>query len=292
VVRARWLLVAIALAILVPRDQALAVRIERRGDPSAASAGRVRTDRVTRWRDTVRTARRPEGPARVVRDRGPADARSRPVGSARETGGTDRVARERGPIGIVRGPGGTERVLGDREATGKARVDVQIDRTRRMLDLVRDRAERCGSVEARDAVRRAVEMQDRAESAARAGRQLGALQLTRGAREQGLEALRHCGHTGRSPEGVVSALGRTDELLTLERERLSERRSVSSGERTGALQRAAAAQRQAHDEFRNGRLESSLRLTQEARQSLRSGARRPAGPWPTGAKRGRVPGSE
>ena len=181
------------------------------------------------------------------------------------------------PAGIVHGPEGTARVARDGEAAGSERVGVQIDRTRRMLELVRDRAERCGSAEARDAVRRAIELQDRAESAERAGRHLGALQLTRGAREQGIVALRRCGHTGRAPEGVVSALGRTDELLRVERERLSDRPPASPGERAGAIERAAAAQRQAHAEFRDGRLESSLRLTQEARQSLRPGAGRETG---------------
>ncbi len=264
--RARWLLVTMALAILVPWDQAQAVRIQRSREAPAASSAEARPARVARWRDSVRAP-----PGRGV--------------SVRAARGRGADATVDGPAGVVRGPLGAERVTRGRELGGSARVDLQIGRTRRMLDLVRDRAERCGSAEARGAVRRAIEMQDRAESAARAGRSLGALQLTREARQQGVAALRHCGHTGGVPEGVVSALGRTDELLGLERERLVDRPAAVAGERTGALERAAAAQRQARAEFRDGRLESSLRLTQEARQSLRSGARREAGTWRDGAQR-------
>lgn len=251
--RSTWLSVAIALAILVPWGQAQAVRVERRG--SAVGSAPARTERGARWRDTTRSARAPAVADRTARR-----------GVAVTPGGR--------PVGIVHGPEGTAR---DGEAAGTERVGVQIDRTRRMLDLVRDRAERCGSAGARDAVRRAIELQDRAESAERAGRHLGALQLTRGAREQGVVALRRCGHTGRAPEGVVSAIGRTDELLRVERRRLSDLPPAAPGGRAGALERAAAAQRRAHAEFRDGRLESSLRLTQEARQSLRPGAGREAG---------------
>jgi len=190
-----------------------------------------------------------------------------------------RTTRVRGPIGIVHGPEGTRRLVREREAVGSGRVLAQIARTRRVLDLVRGRAERCGSAEARDALRRAVEMQERAESAARAGRGLGALQLTRGARDQGFAALRRCGDGSRAPEGVVSAIGRTDELLRIEQRRLAERPASSPMERPAALERAAAAQRQAHAEFCDGRLESSWRLTHEARQSLSESGRRdgPAG---------------
>lgn len=265
--RSTWLPVAIALAVLVPWEQAHAVRIERRGSAatSSASSAPARTGRVARWRDTTRSARPPVVTGRVARS---------PVGA--------RTAAR--PLGIVHGPEGTARVARGDQAAGNERVGVQIDRTRRMLELVRDRAERCGSPEARGGVRRALELQDRAESAERAGRHLGALQLTRGAREQGFAALRHCGHTGRSPEGVVSALGRTDELLRVERERLSDLPSVSPGRRGGAIERATAAQRHAQAEFRDGRLESSLRFTHEARQSLRAGAGREAGSWRDAAR--------
>ena len=88
--------------------------------------------------------------------------------------------------------GGSPRPAGIvRESEGAARVDVQLDRTRRMLELVRHRVRPLRRRPRRAmAVRRAAEMQDRAESAARAGRRLGALQLTRGARARGVAALR------------------------------------------------------------------------------------------------------
>jgi hypothetical protein len=257
--RSSWLSVAIVLAVLAPGGAAWAVRIERRPGMPRASSAPARTERAARWRDTVGQA----GGAAPVRG----------VVRVRVAGRTGAP-----PVGIVLGPDGTERVERDGGPEGSGRAGVQIDRTRRMLELVRDRAERCGSAEARDAVRRATELQDRAESAERAGRHLGALQLTRGAREQGVAALRRCGGASGSPEGVVSALGRTDELLRAERERVSDLPPLVPGGRTAALQRAAAAQRRAHAEFRDGRLESSLRLTQEARQSLRAGARREPGP--------------
>jgi hypothetical protein len=204
-----------------------------------------------------------------------------------------RVERRGGPgsVGIVRRPETAAPAPRLREPAGAGRVDVQLERTRRMLGLVLHRAERCASPDALEAVRGAIELQDRAESAARAGRRLGALQLTREARARGVAALRHCGHTGRVPDGVVSALGRTDELLDVERERLSGAPSAAPDARAGALERAAESQRRARAEFRDGRLESSLRLTQEARRSLRSAARDGAPAWHDAA-RSAAPASE
>lgn len=263
----RWLAVAVALACLGPWDQAGAAREPRRWGPAESGRTSAGTERVAaRGRDSAAAVRRRRGLAREVGERRRAE-------TVRGSLGAGRAVRGGGPYGVVRGTAGAERAARDREATGTARVDLQIDRTRRALDLVRDRVERCGDGQARTAVRRALEMQERAESAARAGRELGALQLTRGAREQGLEALRACGDAGRAPEGVVSALGRTDELLTLERRRLPA--DAPAVDRSAALERAAAAQRRAHEEFRRGRFDASLRLTQEARRSLRTAERRP-----------------
>jgi len=265
VTRASWLVATIVVAGLVPGGEAGAVRVERAWSPPGSTAAGARGGRVARWSDTAGVTRRG-------------------IGVARRAG-------DPGPIGIVHGPGGTRRVLRERETVGGERVLVQINRTRRMLDLVRGRAERCGSPEALDALQRASEMQERAEIAVRSGRRLGALQLTRGAREQGYAALRRCGDPGRSSTGAVSAIGRTDELLRVERQRLVERRDASGDGRLEALERAAAAQRRAHADFRDGRFESSLRRTEEARQSLRSEPRRvePARPAARGPIERTVP---
>ena len=72
------------------------------------------------------------------------------------------------------------------------RVRAQLDRTRELVERVRDPIEECGNERARAMLHAATEMQRRAEAAAAASRYLAALQLTRGARERALDALRLC----------------------------------------------------------------------------------------------------
>jgi hypothetical protein len=83
----------------------------------------------------------------------------------------------------------------------RERLRRQWDRTGEMLEGAGPRIEDCGDGRARELLRAAVEMQERARRAEEAGRYLGALQLTKGARERCLQALRRCGLRAERPPG-------------------------------------------------------------------------------------------
>ena len=158
----------------------------------------------------------------------------------------------------------------------RERLRGQVDRTREMLDRAGQRIQACGDDRARALLRVALEMQGRAERAEGSGRVLGALQLTMGALERGLLALRRCGMEESAQQAAERALSRTDEVLARARERLES--GVPSGvvppQVRGALARATALQEDAARQFRDGRWESSLQLTLNARRLARRGAGR------------------
>jgi len=171
-------------------------------------------------------------------------------------------------IALVRGLPAPDRVL------------TQLERTRGMLDRAGGRIEECGDGHARAMLRVALEMQGRAESAEREQRHLGALQLTMGARERGLRALRLCRIEENVQEVAEQALSQTDQVL-------ARARTLWAPEATGrggrpmdrdALDRATALQDDASREFRGGHFETSLQLTLTARRL----AHRAAGRGPRG----------
>ena len=88
-------------------------------------------------------------------------------------------ARADRAIAILRGP-------------SPERVQAQLERTRELIDRARDRIEECDTDRAHALLRVAVEMQSRAEAAAKENRYLAALQLTLSARERTMMALRIC----------------------------------------------------------------------------------------------------
>jgi hypothetical protein len=142
------------------------------------------------------------------------------------------------------------------------RVLAQLDRTRDLLERMRQRVEECDRDRARAGFLAAVEMQRRAEEAARGGRYLAALQLTLGSRERAHRALRMCRLEEDSREGAERALQRTDEAIARAREAAGE----SSSDRTReALSRATALQDRARAEFAAARHANCLRLTSAAR---------------------------
>jgi hypothetical protein len=111
-------------------------------------------------------------------------------------------------------------------------------------------------------LRAALEMQQRAEDAFLYERYLAAFQLTVGARERGLRALRLCNVQDNLRENAEHALQRTDEILSRARDVVAER----GGDRPRKLlRRGMDLQERASLEFRAGRFEASLRLTQSAR---------------------------
>jgi hypothetical protein len=142
------------------------------------------------------------------------------------------------------------------------RVQVQLERTRDMIERARERIEECDNDRARAMLRAALDIQGRAEVAAREGRFLAALQLTMSARERTLRALRLCNLGENQRENAERALQRTDDAIERAREAV-QRRDQEQGRR--ALARAVDLQARAHADFRAGRFEASVRLTLDAR---------------------------
>ncbi len=142
------------------------------------------------------------------------------------------------------------------------RVLTQLERTRELLERSRDRIEECDNDRARAMLRAAFGIQLRAEAAAREGRTLAALQLTMGARERALKALRACNLSENLRDSAERALHRTDEVIARARDR------VADHDREPArisLSRAVEFQGEAWVDFRAERYEASLRRTQSAR---------------------------
>ena len=105
-------------------------------------------------------------------------------------------------------------------------------------------------------------MQRRAEDAASSERYLAALQLTMSARERALRALRLCNLEENVRDGAERALRRTDDILARAQEAVSAHEDPRA---RAALGRAVDLQSEARREFAADRLDSSLRLTQSAR---------------------------
>jgi hypothetical protein len=152
------------------------------------------------------------------------------------------------------------------------RVKAQLDRTRDLLQRAGERMQACRDDRARSMLRVASAMQDRAEISARAGRVLGALQLTMSARERAIRAQRICRVEEDVSETADRALRRTDQVLT----RAQEQAGSATRSARDALARAIELQEEAYREFHREQYESSLRLTMSARslahRALRLGA--------------------
>src|SRR5262249_16751770 len=123
------------------------------------------------------------------------------------------------------------------------RVNSQLSRTREMLDRARTQIEACDRDRPRALLSTADDMQRRAEDAAHSGHYLAALQLTMGARERVLRALRLCDVTDDARTGAESALQATDEVIQREQEQ------VGGGAGRRPLLRAIEVQARAKQEF-------------------------------------------
>jgi hypothetical protein len=188
-------------------------------------------------------------------------------GLARSAAGSGHFAMAGQLTGQARGHADRAIVLG-RGLPTRERLRAQWDRTREMLERSEPRIQECGDDRARALLRVALEMQERARSADEAGRYLGALQLTMGARERCLRALRLCRIEENVQQAAESALRRTDEVLARVREQLGSgapRGAVPSRVRE-ALARATVLQDNASRQFRDGHCEASLQLTLAARR--------------------------
>lgn len=150
------------------------------------------------------------------------------------------------------------------------RVESQLDRTRELIERTRERVEECDLERAQGLVRAAVEMQSRAEEAARTGRHLVALQLTMGARERANRALRLCRMEENLQQAAERALRRTEDLIARVEEQVE---TAAGGEARQALERAKDLQARAQREFVAGHYEPCLRQTQSARAMAYRAAR-------------------
>jgi arginine decarboxylase-like protein len=155
-----------------------------------------------------------------------------------------------------------ERAIGRISGGDADRVLAQLERTRELLDRVRERIAECRVDRARSMVQAALEMQVRAEAAAGEKRWLAALRLTMSARERALRALRLCNLEDNLQEAAERALSRTDELISRARDVVADHDGEPARR---ALHRAVEIQTEAWEQFRSGRYEASLRLTQTAR---------------------------
>jgi hypothetical protein len=142
------------------------------------------------------------------------------------------------------------------------RVQVQVERTRELLDRARDAIEECVEDRARAMLRGAVELQGRAEAALSSQRYLAALRLTMSARERGWRALRLCNVHEDIEANADRAIRRTDQILDRARQIVSERGNPRA---LDALRQATDLQQRAAAQFRAGHEDAALRLTQSAR---------------------------
>uniref|UniRef100_A0A832I451 DUF4398 domain-containing protein n=1 Tax=Eiseniibacteriota bacterium TaxID=2212470 RepID=A0A832I451_UNCEI len=155
-------------------------------------------------------------------------------------------------------------------------VLAQLERTRDLLERARDRVEECEHTRARALMRTALDMQARADDAARDGRYLAALQLSIGARERARRALRMCNVEENLRDGAERALRRSDQVIQRAHETLDDGAPPAA---LDALGRAREFQDRATREFLAERWEVCLRLTQTARmfahRAMRLAAVRP-----------------
>ena len=158
-------------------------------------------------------------------------------------------ARADRAIAILRGP-------------SPDRVIAQLERTRELIDRARDRIEECDNDRARALLRVAVEMQSRAEAAAKENRYLAALQLTLSARERTMTALRLCKLEDDSEQASERALQRTDALIERARELVGD---TGNEQARTLLGRAIELQNEAWAHFRGSRFDAAFRLTTSAR---------------------------
>lgn len=162
-----------------------------------------------------------------------------------------------------------------------SRVDVQLHRTREMLERAADRMAGCKDARAHARLREAFDTHRRAEEAARSGRHLAALRLTVSARELGGQALDACavGDHGRDlAEASARALERTDEVIA----RVSETLGAGAPARAKReLARAIEMQADARRDRAEGEFEACLQLTLAARARAERAVRR--GPPPPDA---------
>jgi hypothetical protein len=142
------------------------------------------------------------------------------------------------------------------------RVLVQLERTRDILDRVRSRVEGCTEPRAHGMVAVATTMQEHAESAQAAGRYLGAIELTMGARERAFRALRLCNLEDDLGASVEQALRRTDDVIAKAHDAVAAAPDARARE---SLAEAIDLEGKAIAEFRATHYDPSLRLTQTAR---------------------------
>lgn len=240
----------------VPRprlEEALMRTDQRIAAAAAVLAGAARTDADSE----LASARELQGAARLAL-----------VGPARPRVVLDLTLRARDhadrAIAMVRGLPDPDRAM------------AQLEQTRDGVDRAGELLGGCADPRARELLRQAANLQGLAEAAAAEDRYLAALQLTFGARERMLRALRVCQREEDLPTAAQRALDRTDQVMTRARDTLGGR---GGGPALEAMERAQQMQAQALQQQRASRHEAAMRLTFGARanalRAMRLSARHP-----------------
>jgi hypothetical protein len=186
-----------------------------------------------------------------------ADAKTTLAGAANRMGMEQALRRTREARGVV------DRAIAlARCCVEGPRIEVQLERTRDLLERARDRVESCRQDRARALMRAAVDQQALAQGAFGAGRCLIALQLTLRAREKAFDAMRLCGFEDRMEDRVQRFLAQTDLHIDRVRERVAER---GGDQARSALALAMDLQSRAQAQFGEQHFEASLRLSRAAR---------------------------
>jgi hypothetical protein len=144
------------------------------------------------------------------------------------------------------------------------RVKAQIERTQELLERAKERIEECNNDRGRAMLRAAFEMQKRAIDSGRNGQYLVALQLTVGARERALKALRLCNLEENLAEGAERQIERTENIVSRASEAVQD---CASGEAKASLGNAQRLLEQARDAFRQENYRAALKLTRIARRA-------------------------
>jgi hypothetical protein len=149
----------------------------------------------------------------------------------------------------------------------------ELDRTQRVIDRALDRP--AHDAASKRLLDQSVEMQRRAEQRAERGDMPAAIELSRGARNLAMRALRSAGPGAANEEDAFRAVDLTDEILEGARALVGER---PDGPQAQRIEEATRQQESARRALDNGEFDRALRVTHAVRESVRSALREVDGP--------------
>lgn len=151
-------------------------------------------------------------------------------------------------------------------AQTSSQVQAELEKTDRLIERAADAVRAAGSVEGRERIERAYELQKLAWQAYRFGFSRKALALTKSAREQAEKALALAQTTSTSNGAIERELDRTDEILAKARDIIG---SCQDQKAISLYERAASTQTEARGYYRGNRLRIALRASLNARETCK-----------------------